>query len=82
MQNYRASHIILDYLQALTSKYARIILEKPIFFAYKFLYKPYTIFLNDAFFLNFLISPKTAILGYKLSNMIWNTLYSCLFWPL
>ena len=34
-QYYRASHIIMDYLQALTPKYAHIILKKPIIFCKK-----------------------------------------------
>ena len=50
---------MLDYPQGLTPREKRAQYSKTqVFSASKFLYWPYTIFLNDSFFLNFLISPE------------------------
>ena len=64
MYTDRASHIVLDYLQALKLQNKHIIFEKYSISCKKILiFAAYSIFQNDIFFLNFLISPVNFNIG-------------------
>ena len=76
---YRVSHIILDYHQALTPKYAHIILENPSIFCKKTFIKTFLRFLKMIHcFQIFLLVPKVTIFNYTRSNTMWDTLYLCM----
>ena len=58
--SYRASHILLDYLQVLTPKLIPNTQKTANFPQENILILAYSIFKNDHFFLNFRISPKNC----------------------